>query len=79
MGIDIEWAIVTHLSVPQYHLENFYKIIADTNPSINYCGYDIIATSPLTNRKYSNTSNDNDDVIPYLGGASKLGMDFLNA
>ena len=79
MGIDAVCAIVTHLSVPQFHLENFYKIKADTDPSINYCGYDNIATTPLTNRKYLNISNDNDGVIPYLGGVSQVGMNFLNA
>ena len=33
----------------------------------------------MTHRKYLNISNDNDDVIPYLGGPSQVGMDFLNA
>ena len=65
MGIDVVCAIVTHLSVPQYHSENFCKIKAITDPSNNYCGYDNIATTPLTNRKYLNISDDNDDVILY--------------
>ena len=78
-GIDIVCAIVTHLTVPQYHLENFYKIGNDTDPSNDYCGYRDLATTPLTSRKYLNISNDNDGTIPYLGGASKVGTNFLNA
>jgi poly(3-hydroxybutyrate) depolymerase len=78
-GIDIVCAIVTHLTVPQYHLENFYKIGNDTDPSDDYCGYEDLAATPLTSRKYLNISNDNDGIIPYLGGASPVGMDFLNA
>ena len=33
----------------------------------------------MTNRKYLNISNDNDDVILYLEEASQVGMYFLNA
>ena len=45
---------------------------------MEYCGYDSIA-KPLTTRKYLSISNDNDNLIPYTGGFSPVGVDFLDA
>ncbi len=77
-GVDIVCAIVSHLNEPQYHSENFYKIGSNTDSSMPFCGYDAIA-DPIKTRKYLSISNDNDPIIPYLGGYSMVGLDFLNA
>lgn len=77
-GIDIICAIVSHLNEPQYHSGNFYKPGSTTEPSGSFCGYNVLAT-PLKSRKYLSISNDNDNLIPYLGGTSVVGLSFLAA
>ena len=77
-GIDIVVAIVSHLNEPQYHQDNFYKIGNATDPSLPFCGYDE-TENPLSTRKYVSISNNNDPIIPYAGGASTVGLNFLNA
>ena len=77
-NIDIICAVVSHLNVPQYHDNNFYKNTAVTNAMSAFCGYDEI-TNPISSRKYLSISNINDPTIPYSGGNSKVGLDFLNA
>ncbi|MFT5834930.1 MAG: poly(3-hydroxybutyrate) depolymerase [Cognaticolwellia sp.] len=77
-GIDIVCAIVSHLNEPQYHLGNFYKPSTSTDPSSSFCGYDDLV-NPLATRKYLGISNHNDPIIPYSGGTSIVGVDFLPA
>jgi poly(3-hydroxybutyrate) depolymerase len=77
-GIDIICAVVSHLNEPQYHSGNFHKIGSETDPSAEYCGYNAVS-NPLQTRKYLSISNDNDPIIPYLGGYSMVGLDFLHA
>ncbi|MFT6802571.1 MAG: poly(3-hydroxybutyrate) depolymerase [Salibacteraceae bacterium] len=77
-GIDIVCAIVSHLNEPQYHLGNFYTPSASTDPLSSFCGYDNLV-NPLASRKYLSISNDNDPIIPYSGGTSVVGIDFLPA
>jgi poly(3-hydroxybutyrate) depolymerase len=77
-GIDIVCAIVSHLNEPQYHLGNFYKPSVSTDPLSSFCGYDNLV-NPLATRKYLSISNDNDPIIPYSGGTSIVGIDFLPA
>ena len=77
-NIDIICAVVSHLNIPQYHDNNFYKNTSVTNPMSAFCGYEEI-TNPNSSRKYLSISNINDPTIPYLGGNSKVGLDFLNA
>ena len=77
-GVDIVCAIVSHLNEPQYHLGNFHKPNALTDPLSSFCGYDNVV-NPLATRKYLSISNDNDPVIPYAGGTSVVGVDFLPA
>ena len=77
-NIDIICAVVSHLNIPQYHDNNFYKYSTVTNPMSAFCGYEEI-TNPISSRKYLSISNINDPTIPYLGGNSKVGLDFLNA
>lgn len=77
-GIDIVCAIVSHLNDFQYHAGNFYKPSGITNSNSSFCGYDVVS-SPLTTRKYLSISNANDPIIPYLGGSSVVGANFLPA
>jgi hypothetical protein len=77
-GIDIVCAVVSHLNDFQYHSGNFYKPSGITDAKSSYCGYDVVA-SPLTTRKYLSISNANDPIIPYLGGSSVVGANFLPA
>ena len=77
-GIDIVCAIVTQLNEPQYHSGDFYKPSTSTDSASPYCGYDVVA-NPLTTRKYLSICNTNDSIIPYLGGPSVVGVNFLSA
>lgn len=77
-GIDIVCAIVSHLNEPQYHLGDFYHPSSSDDPSSAYCAYDSLV-NPLNTRKYLSISNENDPIIPYAGGPSVVGVDFLSA
>ena len=77
-GVDIVCAIVSHLNEPQYHSGNFYEIGSNTDSSTSYCGYNVVS-NPLPTRRYLSISNDNDPIIPYFGGYSMVGLDFLHA
>jgi len=77
-GIDIVCAIVSHLNDFQYHSGNFYKPSGITSSDSSYCGYDVVS-SPLSTTKYLSISNVNDPIIPYLGGSSVVGANFLPA
>lgn len=77
-GIDIICAVVSHLNEPQYHAGNFYKPSGITNSGSGFCNYDSVAM-PLITRKYLSISNDNDNIIPYMGGSSVVGVNFLPA
>ncbi|MFK7906678.1 MAG: T9SS type A sorting domain-containing protein, partial [Chitinophagales bacterium] len=77
-GIDLVCAVVSHLNEPQYHSGGFHKPSSSTDSSAPHCGYDVL-TNPLTTRKYLSISNTNDQIIPYEGGTSVVGVDFLPA
>jgi poly(3-hydroxybutyrate) depolymerase len=77
-GIDIICAVVSQLNEPQFHSGNFYKPANGTIAGSPFCGYTTIA-SPLTTRKYLSINNDNDNIIPYQGGTSVVGVNFLPA
>lgn len=77
-GIDKICAVVSHLNEPQFHAGKFYKPSGITNPGSAFCGYDSVAT-PLLTRKYLSISNENDNLIPYQGGLSVVGVSFLPA
>lgn len=77
-SIDIICVIVSHLNEAQYHSGGFYKPSNTTDLSASFCGYNTLA-NPLTTRKYLSISNDNDNLIPYLGGSSAVGVNFLPA
>ena len=77
-GLDIICAAISHMNEFQYHLGDFYRIGINTDSSISYCGYNQVS-NPTTSRKYLSVSNDNDPTIPYHGGFSPVGIDFLDA
>ena len=77
-GIDIICAVISQLNEPQYHLNSFWKPGNNTDPSLNYCGYNV-QSHPINNRKYLSICNDNDMTIPYYGGQSAVGLNFIHA
>lgn len=77
-NVDIVCAIVSQLNEPQYHLGSFYKPVSSTDPRSKYCGYDSIVL-PLVGRNYLGISNNNDSLIPYMGGFSPVGVNFIEA
>ena len=77
-GVDIFCAIVSHLSEELYRNNSFYYPSGSTDGSLNYGGYDTPKT-PIAGRKYLNISNENDGLIPYYGGSSVVGANFLDA
>ena len=77
-GLDAVCAVVSQLSEPQYHDDDFHSPSGMTDPDDPYCGYDQVK-APITNRKYLGISNVNDGIIPYKGGQSPVGVSFLPA
>lgn len=77
-GVDIVCAIVSHLNEPQFHSDAFHRIGSRTDPGVDYCGYQEEA-QPISTRKYLSISNENDPIIPYEGGSSAVGINFLPA
>ncbi len=77
-GVDIVCSIVSHLNTSQYHSDNFHKPSSITDTFDNFCGYNV-AVNPLNSRKYLSISNTNDPLIPYQGGPSVVGVNFLDA
>ena len=77
-GVDRIVAIVSHLNTYQFHDAAFYMPSELTDNSLSNCGYNTTAI-PSTTRAYLSISNDNDPLIPYNGGSSPVGVDFLPA
>lgn len=78
-GIDAVCAVISQLNENQYHDNEFYQpSTSSTDASEAYCGYNDLVT-PLINRRYLSICNDNDPIIPYDGGTSVVGVDFLPA
>ena len=77
-GIDIICGIVSQLNVPQYHNNSFHFPSGATGDPAPFDGYDT-PKIPITGRRFLSICNDNDPIIPYLGGNSPVGVDFLDA
>ena len=77
-GVDRIVAIVSQLNTNQYHDTSFYKPSGNTDTTLPNCGYNEIS-NPSTSRAYLSICNDNDPTIPYNGGASPVGVDFIPA
>lgn len=76
-GIDIVCAVVSQLSEEQYRDGTFHYPGGATGGTLPHAGYNMTVT-PATGRKYLSVCNENDNVIPYLGGAA-TGVTFLPA
>ncbi len=77
-GLDAVCAVVSQLSVSQYHDGAFHAPSGITDPNASFCGYDQ-PVQPIDGRRYLCIANVNDGTIPYLGGSSFVGVDFLPA
>ena len=77
-GVDRIVAIVSQMNTFQYHDAAFYMPSGPTDNSLSNCGYNTTA-NPSTARAYLSICNDNDPMIPYNGGSSPVGVDFLPA
>ncbi len=77
-GIDIVSSVVSQLNTFQFRSGQFFKPSGVTDPSRPDGGYDV-AILPLTTRKYLSVANVNDPIIPYEGGASRVGLTLLPA
>lgn len=77
-GIDAVCAVVSQLSDVQYRDGDFRATPEITDPSRPFCGYDQ-TTIPLVGRRLLSICNENDNVIPYNGGFSNVGLAFIPA
>lgn len=77
-GVESIIAVISHLSEPQFHNGSFHGPSGATDGSLPFFGYDTPLT-PAQGRRYLSISNTNDNLIPYEGGASGVGVDFLDA
>ena len=78
LDVDAFVAVVSHLNDSQYHNEAFHRPGPVTEPSDSWCGYSSSAV-PAHRRRYLGMSNINDGIIPYSGGSSPVGVNFLSA
>ena len=78
VGVNRIVTIVSQLNTNQYHDASFYKPSGSTDATLPNCGYNEIS-NPSTSRAYLSICNDNDPTIPYNGGASPVGVDFIPA
>ena len=76
-GLTSVVSIVSQMSEYQFHDGDFFSPSGTTNANDDYCGYDT-PESILPGRRYLGISNMN-DFIPYFGGSSGVGVDFLPA
>ena len=77
-SVDRIVAIVSQLNTYQYHDAAFYMPSGLTDNSLPNCGYNT-TVNPSTTRAYLSICNDNDPLIPYNGGSSPVGVDFIPA
>lgn len=77
-AVDRIIAIVSQLNTYQFHDAGFYMPSGITDNSLSNCGYNT-TVNPSTTRAYLSICNDNDPLIPYNGGFSPVGVDFLPA
>jgi poly(3-hydroxybutyrate) depolymerase len=77
-SVDRVCGIVSQMNEPQFHDEEFHYPASGPNPGADYCGYDT-SKEILIGRKYLSICNDNDGLIPFEGGPSVVGVDFIPA
>ena len=76
-GLTSVVSIVSQLSEYQFRQGVFYSPSSETDPGLDACGYDN-AEFVIPGRRYLAVSNVN-DFIPYYGGPSSVGVDFIPA
>ncbi len=77
-GIDTVCSVVSQLSDTMARGGKFYRPSGETSQKLPYCGYQTEHT-PQSERRYLGISNENDNVIPYAGGWSPVGIAFLDS
>lgn len=77
-GIDTVCSVVSQLADTMARGGRFYKPDGETSKKLPFCGYQT-EHAPPTGRRYLGISNENDNVIPYAGGWSPVGVAFLDS
>ena len=77
-GIETIAAVVSQLTEGQFHDGGFHAPSGETDPDLPLCGYDQPETV-ATGRRYLSICNQNDPIIPFFGGESIVGVDFVDA
>ena len=77
-GIDAVVTVVSQLSDVMNRAETFYEPSGEPDETEPFCGYDQVV-QPLQTRRYLNICNVNDNIIPYEGGFSNVGVAFVEA
>lgn len=76
-GLTSVVSVVSQLSEFQFRDDVFYRPGGETDPDADSCGYDT-SEFVIPGRRYLAVSNVN-DFIPYYGGPSSVGVDFIPA
>jgi len=77
-GVTTIVAVVSQLSEFQFQEDVFYGPSDSTDPDLDDCGYDTTHVV-IPERRYLSICNENDPIIPYFGGTSPVGVDFIPA
>lgn len=77
-SVDRVCGIVSQMNEPQFHDGDFHFPATGPNADEDFCGYNT-SKDLLIGRKYLSICNDNDNLIPFEGGPSPIGLSFLPA
>ncbi len=77
-SIDAVCAVVSQLSDAMARGGSFHRPTTTPNPKLPFCGF-LTEVVPATGRRYLGISNQNDNIIPYEGGWSPVGIGFLDS
>lgn len=77
-SVDRVCGIVSQMNEPQFHNGDFHFPATGPNENEDFCGYNTPKDLQI-GRKYLSICNDNDNLIPFEGGPSPIGLSFLPA
>lgn len=77
-SIDTICAVVSQLSDTMARGGNYYRPTTAPDPKSPFCGFNTEVV-PANGRRYLGISNENDNIIPYEGGWSPVGIAFLDS
>lgn len=77
-AIDTVCSVVSQLSDVMARGDRFHRPKGETSQKLPFCGY-LEEHTPPTGRRYLGISNENDNIIPYAGGWSPVGLAFLDS